>query len=530
MLTSDYLPATRPLLANLQDCDAWLSSATLAEPGRACSTISGLLDDLEDAPPGHVEYLRILERLRGPAMDAIAEQLKWLAGKPLPLSVQESGSFQAASVLAQALFLSYHRLLRASLRGTHPELEHERARLATRTLEAGSLDINLHCLAKQAVDGSRWRRLHEAYALAERHGIANTPADERHQRETATTAYLKILLVMLAAPQGMTARELQWLQRWARRWAHKVTLLRESRRTAHYAVDLGGELPPAWRLAADSGPTIRFLDTARLASSLTRRAKLLLLGDSPASLGMGKDCLQPAAGDLLSKLLRQWCSAPLTRQFPRRPAAAGPGQGGIDVGVGLAAVHECIAGKPFRDERRPWEYSRRNVDQIHIFRHDHGVSVTASDPSASIAERWIPVDESANGFCIRRNGRGARVVAGQLVCLRPHGATRFIVTEARWGLQSADDLMIGARALPGLAMAASARELNEEAQPLGSPFQALLLPVGEKLPSSLVVPSGRHRTGRLLELQTEAGQMKIRMKELLGRGYDYERASFDVVT
>lgn len=529
MLTSDYLPSTRPLFADPKDCEAWLASATLADPGRACQTLSQLLEDLEESPPAHSDYVRILEKLRQTAMDAIAEQLKRLSGKPLPLSSSESIAFQAASGLSQAFFRSYHRLLRASLRNRHPELGQDRARLATRTLQAGCLDINLHCLAKQSINSELWRRVHEAYALAEAHGIADMPAESSRHRETATNAYLHMLLITLAGPQSMTTRELQWLHRWSGRWAYKVTLRREASKTAHYSVDLARDLPPAWRLAEDAGDAIRFLDTTRLANSLTRRARQLLLGDTPASLGLGRDCVQPATGELLSRLLKHWCSAPLTRQFPRRPANATGGIDGIDVGIGLAAVHECISGKPFKDDRRPWEYSRRNVEQIHIFRHDHVSMASTDSPSTEVAERWVPVDESANGFCIRRHGRGARIVSGQLVCLRPQGARRFIVTEMRWGLQSADDLMIGARALPGLALAATARELGEDANPAGTPFRALLLPVGEKLPSSLVLPSGSHRPGRLLEVRTDEGALKVRLKELLGRGYDYERSGFDVM-
>ena len=527
MLTSDYLPATYPLIADIQGCEAWLSRATLAEPGRACITIAELLAELEESPPGHAEYLGILEKLRVPAMAALAEQVRRLSGKSLPLSEPESNAFLEASRLTQALFNSYHRLLRASLNGNHPALAREPAKLAARTLAAGSQDIILHCLAKQSLNSSLWRRVHEAYALAESHGFADAPADDASPRETATNAYLHALLVMLAAPQGMTTRELHWLQRWSRRWAHKVSLLRTPQKAAHYAVDLTSDLPPMWRLAGDSGPNVRFLDTTRLGGSLSRRARHLLLGETPASLGLGKDCVQPGTGELLAKLIRHWCSAPATRQFPRRPATCSAGPNTIDVGVGFNAVHECIAGKPFDEERKPWEYSRRNIDQIHIFRHDHAAISTTDSPAPGVIEHWIPVGESANGFCVRRSGRGARIVTGQLVCLRPQGARRFIVTETRWGLQSADNLMIGARALPGLAQACIARDLNQDARPRNTPFRALLLPVGEKLPSSLIVPSGTYRAERSIEVETEGGVLRLCMKELLGRGHDYERVSFE---
>jgi len=528
MILSDFLPATRPPIADARGCDTWLSSATLADPRQACAALLSLLEDLEQSPPSHGEYLQILEKLRAPLLAALIEHAKKFTAKPLPLGHSEALAFRQTCALWRAVHRSYWRLLRAGLKGTHPELNAHLALIAMRVVGGAGEIIVAHCLARQTIGSDHWQTLHGAYAAAETLGHADTPGGDPALRTSASSIYAQALLMSLASPQGLTIREMQWLWRWSTRWSPRVSIERSAAGSLRHSVDLAGGGGAGWRSGEGGGTALRFLDTTILGRTIRKRLKQLELGVAPAALGLGKDIAPLAAADLLKYLLRHWCQAPAARQFPRRGPLHTQAPAQIEVAIGMVAVHLSISGRPVSDERKPWEYSRQRAEQIQVFQHadpsDGGNTRERHD-----LEHWHPVDESANGFRLQRRGPGARVTVGQLLSLRPQGARRFILAEVRWIVQCEDNAIeLGTRALPGLANACVATDL--QADPLQRPSRApaFLLPAGSGLQPTVVLPFGWYRRDRRLEVRHAGTVARIRLTELLDRGLDYERASFCV--
>ena len=62
-------------------------------------------------------------------------------------------------------------------------------------------------------------------------------------------------------------------------------------------------------------------------------------GQSPAELGLGEDCVQPHARELLVQMYFRWCKGGATRRHERRGAA-----GTCVVVGGLDAAHFHISG------------------------------------------------------------------------------------------------------------------------------------------------------------------------------------------
>jgi len=77
-----------------------------------------------------------------------------------------------------------------------------------------------------------------------------------------------------------------------------VVLSREAPLQGGYAVDLAGASGPAWAKAAAGSASLRFLDIARVATSISARIQRLEEGAEPAALGLGSDCTRLAAQDL----------------------------------------------------------------------------------------------------------------------------------------------------------------------------------------------------------------------------------------
>lgn len=532
MTHSDFVPASRPVLWDARSCDDWLARAALADSRQACAAFLSLLDELDDAPPRHAAYLEILERLREPVLIAQEENAKKFAAKPLPLGHVESAAFGQACDLWTGLLRAYRRLLRAALKG-RPELEGSAALLCERAIEYTGELIGVHFLARREIGEDLWHWLHEAYVLAEQRGLAHVVVAESKSRvpssSTCTAAYVRPLMLALVQPYGLRERELTWARSWTHRWAEKLRVEPQPQVESErgYRIDLSGATGPHWydgHGEKDDGRTaVRYLDFTDVARSIKWRLQKLDEGAAPAELGLGRGCTQPAAGELLGVLLSCWARAPRSRQFPRRAADAA-----TELASGMAQIHSALGGEVIVADIRHWDYHRRDAEQIHILQHAGEFDARRGRPGSGV-EQWSMLDESAGGFCLRRQGPGARLAHRQLVALRPRGAQRFILCELRWLTQGTDQtLTVGARALVGLAQPVSVRPLAEDRTAVFS--YAMVLPLARNLPASLVLPGGWHQPGRMIELRAEGRILRIRLTELLARGYDFDHVRFEVVS
>ena len=524
-----FLPTQQPVVADLKGCEAWLARAALADARQACRELTALLESLEEVSPPEAPYVEILERLREPIVVAQAEHGKKFAGRPLPLKDFEIGAFEQVSDLWTTLGRAFKRLLRSAIEDRSPDLAGKEALLAHRALDCVAELMVVHYRARRELDNELWQDLHQLYQTAEQQGVTMTTVSAGHRSKSVSTcneAYVRALLLALANPPGLASRELQWTRRWASMWAYKVELVAAAEDAQGYAVDLAGNQPPAWIKADAATPTTRFLETANLRRSVRSRVKKLESGVDPQTLGLGKDCVQPDVGRLLVQLARVWVEVPAPRQFTRRLVAAR-----AELVSGLESIHVALSGKAFKSagSGRHWDYSRRDAEQIHIYQGARSSEIEEG-ATAFAAEKWETLDESANGFRIRRKGPGERLSLGQLVGLRPAGARGFILSEVRWLMSGIDgSLTVGASALPGLAKAVAVRPASTPNNAPEPYVQAFLLPNAAAQPGSLVMPSGWYQASRELEVRDEDELIRVKLAGLAQRGHDYDRANFSVV-
>jgi hypothetical protein len=524
--TPSFQPTEQPVVTDLKSCEAWLARAALADPKQACRELTALIESLEEVPPAEAALVEILERLREPIVVAQAEHAKRYAGRPLPLKDFEITAFEQVFDLWTTLGRAYRRLLRSAIEDGSADLARHRALLAQRALDCIAELMVAHYRSRREIDNEQWRDLHEFYRTADEAGLALTTVSAGWRSKsvsTCTEVYVRALLLALANPYGLGTRELAWTRRWATMWAYKVELGGAPADGQGYAVDLAGNQPPAWATRDGATATTRFLETANLRRSIRGRIKKLDGGVDPHTLGLGKDVVQPDAGRLLNTLLRAWVEAPSLRQFARRLVAAR-----TELVSGFESIHLAVSGRAFKSASRHWDYSRRDAEQIHIYQ---GTAAAAEQVTAAFtAEKWETLDESANGFRLRRKGPGERIALGQLVALRPNGARGFILSEVRWLMAGIDQsLTIGAYALPGLAKGIAARSASSSTSAPEAYMQAFLLPNAASQPGSLVLPSGWYQHGRELELKDDDDALRVKLAGIVNRGYDYDRANFSVV-
>ena len=526
-----FLPTQQPAITDAKGCEAWLARATLADPRQACHELTALLESLEEVTPAESAHVDILERLREPIVVAQAEHAKKFSARPLPLKEYETAAFEQVVDLWTTLGRAYRRLLRSAIEDHSADLAGKEALLAQRALDCVGELMLLHYRARREVDPELWQDFHQLYQAAEQAGVVLTTVSAGHRSKSVSTCnevYVRALLLALANPYALAARELTWTRRWATMWAYKVDLVAAAVDAQGYAVDLASNQPPAWIKADAAGPSTRFLETANLRRSVRGRVKKLDSGVDPQTLGLGKDCVQPEVGRLLVTLQRAWIDSPAQRLFTRRLVTQR-----TELTSGFESIHLALSGKAFKSASRHWDYSRRDAEQIYIYQ---GVAPAATAAAAGegatgfSAEKWETLDESANGFRLRRKGGGERLALGQLVGLRPDGARGFILCEVRWLMTGIDtSLTIGAAALPGLGAAVAVRPASTPNN-APEPFtQAFLLPNAASQPTSIVLPSGWYQHGREIEVRDDEGVQRIKVLGIVQRGYDYDRANFSVV-
>jgi hypothetical protein len=195
----------------------------------------------------------------------------------------------------------------------------------------------------------------------------------------------------------------------------------------------------------------------------------------------------------------------------------------------MTAAHIAMGGKFVGETGKPWEYSRQNAEQIQVFQHAGAdASLPTGNREISGIERWIPIDESANGFRLQRSSPGSRVTLRQLVALCPHAGRHYLLGEVRWLLQNDDQsLQVGILALPGLGTPCTLRQAIAAAARPDAPVQGFLFQGGGDRPRSVVIPSGWYQRDRSLDYMLDGESAQLRLCDLLGRGFDYDWASFN---
>ena len=517
-----------PAFDGARSCRDWLSAQPLANPTQAQALLLRQLNLLNRHATAPAERLKILELLRDPIAFAQAESARKFAGRPLPLAPPEQAGMDANRALWQAVQTGYLHCLAACLGGS-AELRPHAALIAQRAM--GALRAELLDIYRAPTDppATLWRTLHRIYAAAENLKALAHPVSDSLQPEHAATsvvaAYAQTLLLHRASPYELSGRQLMQVERWLHRWGGKVVALNAppvEPRVPPLVVDVASDVPEA----AGEGGQRRWLDLSDLSRSVKRRIAHLQRGESPASLGLGEDCVQPGCENLLKHLYQQWFKGGAVRQHPRRS-----GSGICRLVTGLDAIHYYLSGKVFQQPGQGNALSKTQADEIATFgriatRHVDDYS----QMQGFLIEEWQVLDESATGYRLTRPlaRAGGRIGGGQMVAIMPEGSRGFLLAVARWSrLTGGNELQAGIQIMPGHPSCVALRgtgltAVNEKYRP------GFLLPAvpALKYPESVIVPAGWFRAGRIIELYENASR-QIRLTRQLDRGSDFERCAFD---
>jgi len=522
-------PAVRPEFADGASAKAWLEHVPLANVSAAQRQLLIQVEEFNRYAAGPEDRCAALEALREAVNFVQIEQAKRFTHRALPMQASEAALFEDTIELWEQMRLGYLRCLEADVAA----LRAKRALLAQRALAYSGLRMFHHYRAYRQVPARDWRNLHQAYARAERLGVADQAVKDYLNRDVHDTSprigYLRATLMGLCNPHELTPRQLTFVAYLLERWADKVEISSapvDEGELPPLSVDLAGESCAERAVAA--GADLRYLDGRRLAKSLRNRVALLRKGESPARLALGEDCVQPSCEQLLVFLYRQWCQARAPRGAERKPVSDK-----VQACTGLAAIHYYVSGRVFRVATSFRELTSRQRDEIATF----GRVSTRDEEDYSVAqgfllEHWQLEDESAQGLrMLRRAGSpGRRIAHGQLIGVRPADARSFQLGQVRWLVErDPGDLACGVQLLPGLPLAAAVRGTGVNAAD-EKYVQAVALAAvpALKAPPTLVLAPGWFRPKRVIEAAIQK-PMRVRLLEVIERGTDFERVAYEVL-
>ena len=539
-----------PAFLDAPGCLEWLTTVPLANAVQAQSMFRRQLSLLHRFTLPTIERFAILEALRGPLSEVQGDAAVKFAGRPLPLAPHEQASLETTLDIWHELALGYLRCFNefcgnmhepSALAAMSTQCAENRgvasrvATLAQRTLSIFAdwqLDFNR---GGQLPNATYWRQLHQIFFAAEALGIAARAIHDtvRHGKKVPTSAlaaYAECCLLSTANVYELPARHLAWVARWAKRWGFKLALLSAPpedirNRAIPLWVDLESDGPPAYIPKPSAGS--RWLETTELRKSLVARISLLEQGRAPADLQLGDDVTQPAATQLLQRILERWCKGGAARRYERHAANAT-----CSLIAGLDAVHYELSGRQvFRAPSRSDSELRREREEFETFGDHSHRTKDAGDKDLVHIESWHLVDESMSGLrAMRPLKDGVRIGPGLVVAAKIADGTHthYVLGNVRWVLREGDNsLMAGIQLFPGEARPVGVRVL----EPDGARAvwrQGFLLPSIPALHegASVVVPAGTFRIDRNVEITVDQKLQVLKLFRVIDRGIEFERCNF----
>lgn len=526
----------KPEFRDAKSCATWLQTLPLINVGPSHGRLLGELEELNCCEITPSERLQILELLREPVQFVQTEHAKKFTNRAVPLAKSEREILANVRALWSAAAQGYIHCAQA-LAGVNRGLLAGSTQLALacqRALWCAAQNIAEQHRCYQEVSADDWKLLHRLYAFVEEQKLGDQQVGHPVQKDlwktTCMETYTQALLLQLANPRELTARQQALTARWLDRWGTNVRLrsaLPQAKDKPAYpmVVDLGGDEAPV-RENLEATATRRFLDVTELDKSIRMRLSLLQKGDSPEKLSLGEDVPPQLAEHLLKLLHRLWCE---DKPAPAPTRKAGSAKAELTSAMG--ALHYFITGLPFRQPGQAKELTQAQREEIATFGRisTHADTEYAKQHGFTL-EEWQILDESLTGMRIQRLAGAGRFGHNQLVAIRPLDARSFVLATTRWLAIDRNYVpQMGVHALPGVpqGVAIRATGLNAMADKY---IPALMLSAVPALrsPESLVLPVGWYKPKRVIEVFSDQSR-QVLLSAVIERGSDFERIAFESI-
>jgi hypothetical protein len=379
-----------------------------------------------------------------------------------------------------------------------------------------------------------WRELHALYRHAERLGLQDIEQPDlcnaALQKSSPAMAYKQALLLDLADPYHLSARQVDKITRYLDRWAGLATILPAPGAfdpTCQFLIDLNNDRAGiAYTADTELGQTepYRLLNTVELARKVHEQLIQLRHGETPELDGLDAGVFRDGY-ETLRRLINAWGLHP-KRAFRRsaRPGAE------LRVAIGIDGINYWLNGGSKFVVSSTFVGPLPQRTQIGAEDHRRQVRITAEHLDYT---SWNVLDESAGGFSLAKKGQiRTRVRVGDIVATRAAGDTGWSIAAIRWARSaSPSSIEIGLQRIAPNGEAVVIKTVSESGAE--SDFlPALRLPEvpAVKEPATLITHCGVYRPDREIYMDNGYRLYKLRLRSLLESTSAYERFEYEILS
>jgi hypothetical protein len=484
------------------------------------------------------ERLALLELYRPTVRNVCAELLQQYVGLPLPLSDKHKSIAEQARQFQVEMAFGYKRIVQEQAMATaaaagKPDAEE----LALPIQRAVRYLTGVHAMSYQSYSPcptGTWEEIHALFRHAETLGAATVEVpdtlNDSIPHSSVAHAYKQALLLDLANPYHLPARQIERIHHYLDRYASLATLTPATAvfdPTCQFLIDLHGQnagIVNTGDTALDDPARYRLLNTVELARMIHTQWTGLQRGEIPPPDGLEPEFFRDGAQELLFRLANAW------GLHPRRTFRRTSGQDvTVDVVIGIDAINYWLNG----GRRFAVSSSFVGPTPQRTTLGLHEPKVTHDTTPEHDFSTWHVLDEGAGGQALVKKGLiTTRVRVGDIVATRrSSNGGSWEVGIIRWVRSaSSSHAEIGTQRIAPQAEACVVKTFNERNEE--SDFlPALLLPEVNalKMPPSLVTHRGVFKPQREIYMDSGYRLYKLVLTEPVDVTAAYERFQFEVL-
>lgn len=349
-LLADKTAQNPPLFSDSAGAERWLAAQPQANVPAMLAHLHQQIEAFGQIAVTPRERFRTLEALRKAVFAVADASQRRFENRPLPLAPVEQEALAAVCRLWKTCAAAYQICLDACAKGD-PALSSRAARVAHRVFACLRRE-QMQCYAAGVDVGvDFWKRLHAAFLVAERLGIAAEPVEDRLLGETRESTivgqYAMAVMLHLSRPHALASGHFAAVARWLVRWREQAAVLctpDPDGRGGAVVLDLAGAAPVD-NASASRQP--RWLSLGRVLRKIRSRIAALDAGESPENLKLGSGLSAATCRMLLEDL------AVHLQQPPFDLAGVSDNMPRLAVGTGLQRIHALMGGEGLHAELNP---------------------------------------------------------------------------------------------------------------------------------------------------------------------------------
>ena len=432
------------------------------------------LRQLKTPGAAHAQDASILDGLYTRSIAAVEACLPALAEISLPIPRKPRQSLRK---MQEALAALAGLLLAAAADGM--PADGARPLALWRALHLLSRHLLISSLTASPPGAGIWRRLHQAYVLADRHGAAHAvPAGAARSPQDE---YYAAILLGCAQPTSFTSREVIFLDAYLERFSERVDTHHgdPAGSPVTFWIDPDSDAPatPYARKPPTPETPVRSFSCGRLAALLETQLAALEDGTPPEDLDLPLFAATAAGQGVLNRLINLWGN-PGKRRFPRR---------------------------------------RQNYRGELCLGFDNLCRLYRPVPQPVETSAWMITNESPDGYAVMHlAGKTRAITVGDVAALRTETGDNWQLCIIRWALsENQEHLELGLQILSSRAYTADVALPAETEEATACCRPALVLPAAPVLRphEALVVPSGA-LAGRSKNLVLVVERDRVEVREI----------------